>query len=232
MKKTEINTNKLSLIAIALEENSHFAKRTINKDFEEYEKWKNLLENCHNSFYAFYSKKSNGIYDESLKKSSFESLSKLLHYIGKVNGAFIPCDVATVDDNDKTSTLYEDMLSFCWKFTVNKGVEIQILESKIKNNNTIISKYEKANTDTAKKSILELQLENEKHKEKLTVLYNTKDKAHNEKSKNSLSDFMKKTEKALVQVVTNRLMLTEEQVQEEKRRKDEERKARRNKKSK
>lgn len=224
MKKTE---NTLTKVATLIEENSHYAKKVITKDFEEFSKWETLTANCLNAFYAFYAKSNNGTFDKELHNATFESLTSLLHYVGKVNGAFIPCDYATKDENEKASTLYVDMLSFCWKYTTAKGTEIQILESRIRNNNTLIEKYEKASTETAKKSILAMQLENESLKEELATLYNTRDKAHTEKGKNSPSDFRKKLEKDLQVIIAERLMKTEEEVQAERKAREEERKARR-----
>lgn len=226
MKKTE-NTTTLSKVAILLEEHSHYAKKSITKDFEEYEKYNTLVENALNAFYAFYAKKSNGTFDKALESKAFESLTAILHYVGKVNGAFIPCNYATIDENEKASTLYEDVLSFCWKFGVDKGVEIQIIESRIRNNNALIEKYEKANTDTAKKSIEAMTFENESLKEELSNLYNTKDKAFNIKVKNSLSNFRKSLEKVLSIIIAERLMKTEEEIQAEKKAKELERDLRR-----
>ena len=228
MKKVE-NTTTLTKVATLLEEHSHYAKKSITKDFEEFDKYNTLVENVLNSFYAFYSKKSNGTFESALQSKAYESLTTLLHYVGKIRGAYIPCNYATLDDNEKTSTLFEDCLSFCWKFGIDKGVEIQIAESRIRNNNTIIAQYEKTNTETAKKSILALQLENETLKEELSTLYNTRDKATNEKKKNSLADFRKRLEKVLALIIAERLMKTEEEVQAEKKAKELERDERRKK---
>lgn len=224
--KTNTNNTALSAIATILEHNSHFTKKYVNSEFADFKKWKSLNIAMLHKGYAMFSAIHNGTYTDNMKNEAFSALRDILHYVGKINGVYIPTDAETVDEYGKKSNLFDMAISLCWKFGIDKVPTLQLVESKLKNTNALLREYESKN-GIEKSSIESLKAQKTELEEERKALYAVADNALDTLVMNNEGAFMKSFEKVLKVLVRQYTMKTLEENLAEKRAREEARKARR-----
>lgn len=232
MSKNTTKANEMTKIAKLLETNSHYAKKFVNKDnFAQFDQWKKCNNDLLVAFYSLYVAKDRKAPQEEIDKATkkaYETLTTMLHFIGKVNGFYITTDATTTTEIGTMSTLFDDCLAFSHRFVTDKHYKLQLVETQKRNDEKLLKQYEKQN-GVDKECIEELANNIETLQEKINKLYDTKDMAVIGVSVSSLTSFMHNFEKRVRQVMQNQLAKSFEEIQAERKAKEEERKARRNK---
>ncbi len=196
--------------------NNRFTARKLSAEqigAEDFAAWKDGIAALHRKAYTVYECHENHTDDTAAVSALFAEVKSILAAIGDLS--FVDRDgnehlAPVVIDDNFVNGLMAVVANYAGRIGKKKAAQVELLESKIRNNRTLLDKYAKLN-GVNPDSIANLEAEIEEFKDELDTLKDTPDMIVNKPVIGNVETFRKNFENHLARVITEQKAQTWEE---------------------